>query len=159
MDDNAILVALQSLRCKCDAVDISTTLPLFAEAWVDFSCEISVMVVRSSAMGETQVYAAVTAIQTDSICCVVLAPARNVTNDIRQKAECIAPTAISSLGDGATGIFGVELFMLNGGNILLNEVAPRPHNAGHYTQNASSTNQFENHFRALCGLGDWETLP
>jgi phosphoribosylaminoimidazole carboxylase len=56
------------------------------------------------------------------------------------------------LGDGATGIFGVELFLLKNNTVLLNEVAPRPHNTGHYTQEACSTNQFENHLRAVCGL-------
>lgn len=147
-DDEAISSALASLGCK-NGWD---HLPLYAEAWVDFSCEVAVMVVRSSSTGETRAYPTVTAIQTDSICRVVLAPARNVPDDVRHKAESIASAAISSLGDGATGIFGVELFLLQNNTVVLNEVAPRPHNTGHYTQEACSTNQFENHLRAVCGL-------
>ena len=64
--------------------------------------------------------------------------------------------AVDSLGDGATGVFGVELFLVNtpggGVDVLLNEVAPRPHNTGHYTQDACAVSQFENHLRAVCGL-------
>jgi len=149
-DDDSILLALKSLGCNSDT---TTNLPLYAEAWMDFYCEIAVIVVRSSQTGETPAYPTVTAIQTDSICRVVLAPARNVSDEIRQQAERIASEAISSLGDGATGIFGVELFLLKNTNtIVLNEVAPRPHNTGHFTQDACSTSQFENHLRAICGL-------
>ncbi len=152
-DDEAIAAALASLGCSSSSSNGSTNLPLYAEAWMDFSCELAVMVVRSSATGETRAYPTVTAIQTDSICRVVLAPARNVSDEIRHKAESIASAAISSLGDGATGIFGVELFLLKNSNmVVLNEVAPRPHNTGHYTQEACSTSQFENHLRAVCGL-------
>lgn len=83
-------------------------------------------------------------------------PARNVPARIRHKCEEIAMRAVDSLGDGATGMFGVELFLVNkdGGDldVLLNEVAPRPHNTGHYTQDACATSQFENHLRAVCGL-------
>ena len=57
-----------------------------------------------------------------------------------------------SLGDGASGVFGVELFLLADGSILLNEVAPRPHNTGHYTQDACAVSQFENHLRGVAGL-------
>merc|ERR1719246_148077 len=63
---------------------------------------------------------------------------------------------MDSLGEGATGMFGVELFLVNtkggGMDVLLNEVAPRPHNTGHYTQDACAVSQFENHLRAVCGL-------
>ena len=69
----------------------------------------------------------------------------------------IAAEAIGSLGDGASGAFGVELFVTVNGDgddmdVLLNEVAPRPHNTGHYTQDACAVSQFENHLRAVCGL-------
>jgi phosphoribosylaminoimidazole carboxylase len=113
------------------------------------------MVVRSTT-GETRAYPATTAIQTDSICRVVLVPARNVPAAIRHKCENIAMKAVNALGDGATGMFGVELFLVQNGedemDVLLNEVAPRPHNTGHYTQDACGTSQFENHLRAVCGL-------
>jgi len=128
---------------------------LYAEGWIHFQSELAVIVVRSTS-GETIAYPAVTAIQQDSICRACIVPARNVSTAQRHKAEAIAAQAISSLGDGATGIFGVELFLDQHGHILLNEVAPRPHNTGHYTQDACVCSQFENHLRAVCGmpLGD-----
>jgi phosphoribosylaminoimidazole carboxylase len=147
-DDASIQQALSALGCN-EAQ--STAFDLYAEAWMDFTCELAVMVVRSTS-GETKAYPTVTAIQTDSICRVVLAPARDVPAAVRHKAESIASAAISSFGDGATGVFGVEMFLLKDNTMLLNEVAPRPHNTGHYTQDACATSQFENHLRAVCGL-------
>jgi phosphoribosylaminoimidazole carboxylase len=128
--------------------------PIYAEGWIDFHSEVAVMVVRS-ANGETSAYPAVTAIQTDSICKVVLVPARGVSLELRKKCEHIASKAIEALGKGASGVFGVELFIakIDGHlDVLLNEVAPRPHNTGHYTQDACAVSQFENHLRAVCGL-------
>lgn len=153
--DEAIQEALASL-------DVDTTngvpdddLDLYAEGWINFHSEVAVMVVRSTT-GETRAYPTVTAIQTDSICRVVLAPARNVPATIRHWSEEIASRAIDSFGDGATGMFGVELFLVKNASgsldVLLNEVAPRPHNTGHYTQDACAVSQFENHLRAVCGL-------
>ena len=127
-------------------------LDIYAEGWIDFDCEVAVMVVRSANGQETASYPAVNAIQQDSICRVVLAPARNVSADVRKECERIAIQAIDSLGEGASGMFGVEMFVTKDGKVLLNEVAPRPHNTGHYTQDACMTSQFENHLRGICGL-------
>jgi phosphoribosylaminoimidazole carboxylase len=132
---------------------------LYAEGWVDFHSEVGVMVARSTT-GEVRSYPATTAIQTESICRVVLVPARHVSEHVRRRCEEVATRAVSCLGDGATGVFGVELFLVNnsgrkdGGDldVLLNEVAPRPHNTGHYTQDACAVSQFENHLRAVCGM-------
>jgi len=134
-------------------------LGLYAEKWVYCTTEIAVMVVRSTS-GETRSYPAVTAIQTDSICRVVLVPARNISSKIEQECKRVASMAIDSLGNGATGMFGVELFLTEDEKVYLNEVAPRPHNTGHYTQDACSISQFENHLRAVCGLplGDTEMV-
>jgi phosphoribosylaminoimidazole carboxylase (NCAIR synthetase) len=104
------------------------------------------MVVRLTT-GEVRAYPAVTAIQMDSVCRVVIAPVRNVPEFVRRRCMDVAMHAIDCLGEGATGIFGVELFLLtkNGESsssstgeldVLLNEVAPCPHNTGHYTQDA-----------------------
>lgn len=131
----------------------SNELGLYAEGWVDFDCEIAVMVVRSSVgAAATRCYPAVNAIQQDSICRVVLAPARCISENTRAIAETLAVAAIDSLPAGASGVFGVELFVTKAGTVLLNEVAPRPHNTGHYTQDACVVSQFENHLRAVCGL-------
>ncbi|KAL7567640.1 hypothetical protein ACA910_000233 [Epithemia clementina (nom. ined.)] len=153
-----IETALQDLGVKDTS---ATNLDIYAEGWIDFDCEIAVMVVRSSRGGkETASYPAVNAIQHNSICRVVLAPARNVPAAVRAEAEQLAIRAVDSLGDGASGVFGVEMFVSKPKNtrekehqtVLLNEIAPRPHNTGHYTQDACAVSQFENHLRAICGL-------
>ena len=144
--EESIATALSQL-----GADGNDQLDLYAEGWIDFQCEVAVMVVRSTT-GETRAYPAVNAIQTDSICRIVLAPVRNMPESVRHNCEDIASRAIESLGDGATGVFGVELFITKDNSVLLNEVAPRPHNTGHYTQDACATSQFENHLRAICGL-------
>jgi phosphoribosylaminoimidazole carboxylase len=146
-DENSIQEALSKLACGGD-----TDLDLYAEGWIDFDCEVAVMVVRSSNGKDTEAYPAVNAIQQDSICRVVLAPARNISDTIRADCERVAMEAIDSLGAGASGMFGVELFVTKHGKVLLNEVAPRPHNTGHYTQDACAVSQFENHLRGICGL-------
>jgi len=150
----SITDALTSLGA---ATSNDSKLDLYAEGWCDFQSELAVMVVRSTT-GETRSYPAVNAVQTDSVCRVVLAPARNTSQDVRRRCEEMATEAVGSLGDGAAGVFGVELFLVGrkdaggGVDVLLNEVAPRPHNTGHYTQDACAVSQFENHLRAVCGL-------
>lgn len=147
-DAKDIQEALAKLGCE----DCDGELDLYAEGWIDFDCELAVMVVRSSNDHDTDSYPAVNAIQQNSICRVVLAPARHVPPEIRRECEKVARAAIDSLGKGASGMFGVELFVTKDWKVLLNEVAPRPHNTGHYTQDACSCSQFENHLRGVCGL-------
>lgn len=154
---NAILESateegIQEALEKLGADKSSTELDLYAEGWIDFECEVAVMVVRSCNGQDTDTYPPVNAIQQDSICRVVLIPVRNVSASIRQECELVAKRAVDSLGKGASGMFGVELFVTKQGKVLLNEIAPRPHNTGHYTQGACAVNQFENHLRGICGL-------
>eukprot|EP01018_Ginkgo_biloba_P017468 Gb_05836 [translate_table: standard] len=85
----------------------------------------------------------------DNICHMVEAPA-DVSPEIRKNAIDVAERAVSSL-KGA-GVFAVELFLTGDGQILLNEVAPRPHNSGHHTIEACYVSQFEQHLRAVLGL-------
>jgi len=148
--DEDIAKALEKLGCKDSSS--GNNLDLYAEGWINFESEVAVMVVRSSNETDTDSYPAVNAIQQDSICRVVLAPARHVSRDVRFECEKVAREAIESLGTGASGVFGVELFVTKEGNVLLNEVAPRPHNTGHYTQDACTVSQFENHLRGICSL-------
>ncbi|EFJ13883.1 hypothetical protein SELMODRAFT_121407 [Selaginella moellendorffii] len=125
---------------------------LYAERWAPFVKELAVMVARSRS-GELRCYPVVETSQKDNICHVVEAPAQ-VSNAVAQRALDIARKTIGSL-EGA-GIYGVELFLLADGQVLLNEVAPRPHNSGHYTIEACYVSQFEQHLRAVLGfpLGD-----
>lgn len=147
-DTSEIEAALKSLGVK----ETSGELDIYVEGWIDFDCEVGVMVVRSSNGQDTESYPAVNAIQQDSVCRVVLAPARNVSEDLRLQCKSLATKAIDSLGKGASGVFGVEMFITKSGQVLVNEIAPRPHNTGHYTQDACTVSQFENHLRGICGL-------
>lgn len=122
--------------------------PLFAEEFCDFKAEIAVMVCHSI-KGETIVYPVVETIQKDHICHIVKAPAQ-VSESTRQLAIQVATDAVSAV-EGA-GSMGVELFLTQDDHIVLNELAPRVHNSGHYTIEACYTSQFENHLRAILGL-------
>ncbi len=121
---------------------------LYAEGWILFTKELAVMIGRGLD-GSVVAYPVVETVQKDNICHIVTAPATISTKAMHQAQE-IARAAVSSL-DGA-GIFGVELFLQADDTVLLNEIAPRPHNSGHYTIEACSTSQFEQHIRAITGL-------
>jgi phosphoribosylaminoimidazole carboxylase len=125
---------------------------LYAEKWAPFVKELAVMVVRDRS-GKTVAYPVTETVHRDSILWVSESPA-DVADSLREEASAVARKAVGAL-DGA-GIFGVEMFLLEDGSLLLNEVAPRPHNSGHYTMDACTTSQFENHVRAVLGwpLGD-----
>ncbi|KAI8815925.1 uncharacterized protein EV422DRAFT_501842 [Fimicolochytrium jonesii] len=121
---------------------------LYIEKMVPFVKEVAVMVARNS-KGEVVSYTCVETIQKDNICHVVIAPAR-IDGLIGQRARRIAEKAVEGLS--GVGIFGVEMFLLADGRILLNEMAPRPHNSGHYATEACHTSQFEQHLRCILGM-------
>lgn len=121
---------------------------LLVEAWVPFERELAVMVARGRD-GECVVYPVVETIQRNHICHVVRAPAQ-VTPEVAAQAAAIALRAVEAIN--GIGVFGVELFETSAGEVLYNEIAPRPHNSGHYTIEGCVTSQFENHLRAVLGL-------
>ncbi|TDH70276.1 hypothetical protein CCR75_001615 [Bremia lactucae] len=121
---------------------------LYAEKWVPFVKELAVMVVKG-ANGDVRAYPVVETTQRDSICDTVLAPAQ-IPADVATRAATMAQMAVAELK--GRGIYGVELFLTATGDVLLNEIAPRPHNSGHYTIEACETDQFEQHLRAITGL-------
>lgn len=130
-------------------VDEKSRRKLYAEKWVPFEKEIAVMVVRGK-NGEVRSYPVVETIHRDSICHLVYAPLRVRDPKIIAAAKQTAERAIATF-EGA-GVFGVEMFLLADGAILINEIAPRPHNSGHYTIEACESSQYENHLRAVLGL-------
>ncbi|KAI7897764.1 phosphoribosylaminoimidazole carboxylase [Cokeromyces recurvatus] len=130
------------------ALETLSRTPLYAEKWAPFVKELAVMVVRR-ANGEVRSYPVVETIHKNSICHLVIAPAQ-IDGRIAKRAQTIAERAIQTF-PGA-GIFGVEMFVMADGHILLNEIAPRPHNSGHYTIEACETSQFENHMRAILDM-------
>jgi len=125
---------------------------IYVEAFYPFRHELSVLVVRGLD-GATVAYGPVRTIQEDHICRFVIAPAA-LEARVAARAVAVAVGAVEAVG--AIGVVGVELFLGADGEILVNELAPRPHNSGHYTLDACVTSQFENHWRAVLGwpLGD-----
>lgn len=121
---------------------------LYVERWAPFVAELAVMVARGKD-DEIVAHPVVETVQKDNVCHTVYAPAR-ASPKVLASASAIARKAISVLP--GRGIFGVELFQLKDGTVLLNEIAPRPHNSGHYTLEACVTDQFEQHLRAVLGL-------
>ncbi|CAL1708195.1 unnamed protein product [Somion occarium] len=123
--------------------------PLYAEKWVPFINEIAVMVVRDT-KGETTSYPAVETVHKENVCHLVFAPLRSRDPAVPHRAKQVAEAAVKTF-QGA-GIFGVEMFLMQDGSIYVNEIAPRPHNSGHYTIEGCETSQYENHLRAILSL-------
>lgn len=118
------------------------------EEFVLFERELAVIAARSSS-GEVVTYPVVETQQQDQVCRRVLVPA-DISLDVTKQVEAIAHTLLNSLQ--AVGVFGIELFLTSEGKILVNEIAPRTHNSGHYTIDACEVSQFEQQLRAVCGL-------
>jgi len=121
---------------------------LMLEKYVDFRMEVSVIAARNT-KGEIATYPLVENIHEENILRTTIAPAR-VNKEIIEKAEQVAKKTMSVL-KGA-GVFGIEMFVTNDDQILINEIAPRVHNSGHHTLQSSETSQFEQHLRAILGL-------
>lgn len=121
--------------------------PLYAERFVPFVKELAIMVARSTT-GEIKTYPVVETIQEKDILRYTLAPAE-ISDETIAKAKALARLVMEHL-QGA-GIFGVEMFLTPDGEILVNEIAPRVHNSGHYTIEACETSQFTQHFLAITG--------
>jgi 5-(carboxyamino)imidazole ribonucleotide synthase len=126
------------------------------EAWVPFEREISVIVARSED-GSTATYPVCENIHTNHILDLTLVPAR-ISEPVAAAAAALAVSVAKALN--LVGVLAVELFLLPDGRILINELAPRPHNSGHFSFDASITSQFEQQLRAVCGLplGSTESL-
>ena len=121
---------------------------LLLEKFIPFKMEVSVIASRNT-KGQIKTYPLVENIHEENILRETIAPAR-VTEDVTQKAEQIAEK-IMAVFNGA-GTFGIEMFVTQDNNILINEIAPRVHNSGHHTLQSSETSQFEQHLRAILGL-------
>ncbi len=121
--------------------------PLFAEQFCPFTKELAVIVTRS-VNGDAVTYPLVETVQHDHICHVVYVPAP-VAPELAARAAELARRAVETVA--GTGSFGVEMFLMPDGGIVINELAPRVHNSGHYTIEACACSQFENHVRAVLG--------
>jgi 5-(carboxyamino)imidazole ribonucleotide synthase len=124
-------------------------IPLLAEEFVPFRRELAALVARAPS-GQGAAYPVVQTVQVDGICREVIAPAPGLPEDVAVRAEALALRIAAELG--VTGLLAVELFELAGGQLLVNELAMRPHNSGHWTIEGARTSQFEQHLRAVLDL-------
>ncbi|MFM2132211.1 MAG: hypothetical protein RL646_1414 [Verrucomicrobiota bacterium] len=124
------------------------------EAWVPFQMEISVLVART-VDGRTAVYDPAENVHRNHILHLSLSPAR-VAEATAAEARALALSIAAKIG--LVGLLAVEMFVKDG-RIIVNELAPRPHNSGHQTFDANETSQFEQHVRAVCGLPLGGTRP
>lgn len=123
------------------------------EGWVDFAGECSAICSRND-KGQTAVFPVAENIHTDHILDLSVLPASfgdEVARNARETAIRIAEAI------GLEGLLAVEFFVTRDGGLLVNELAPRPHNSGHYTIDACTVSQFEQHIRAVCGLPPGDT--
>lgn len=118
------------------------------EEWLPFEREVSVLVVRG-VDGASRTYPVVENVHEGGILRQTTVPA-DVTASVSVQVATMAEEAVRAL-DGV-GVFCVELFLMSDGRVLINEVAPRPHNSGHYSLDACTVSQFEQQVRTLCGL-------
>ena len=121
---------------------------LMLEKFVPFKMEVSVIASRNT-KGEIKTYPLVENIHEKNILRETIAPSRT-SNEVSEKAEKIASNTMDVL-KGA-GVFGIEMFVTQDDEIVINEIAPRVHNSGHHTLQSSKTSQFEQHLRAILGL-------
>ncbi len=136
-------------RASFDSICVKLKgLALLVEEFVPFDRELAVIAARS-ANGEMAIYPIVETQQEQQVCRLVIAPA-DISLQVKAEAEAIARTLLNSLQ--AVGVFGIELFLTSDNQLLVNEIAPRTHNSGHFTIDACKTSQFEQHLRAVCQL-------
>lgn len=129
---------------------------LYVERYIPFKQELAVIAARST-RGDIAIYPVVETIQKKNICHMVVVPAR-VNEDVSFRATMLAQTVMSRLA--GAGVFGIEMFQDQDDQVLVNEIAPRVHNSGHFSIEACTTSQFEQHIRAITGLplGDTRML-
>jgi 5-(carboxyamino)imidazole ribonucleotide synthase len=130
------------------ALDVLGETELMAEKFIPFACEISVLAARGRD-GEVRTYPLSENEHQDNILRRSIVPAR-VGPAVARRARDVAEAVMREFA--GVGVFCVEMFVTTDGGVLVNEVAPRPHNSGHYTIEACVTSQFEQHIRAITGL-------
>lgn len=142
------------------AEQLAAGVPMMAEARVPWTRELSALVARSP-FGQGAVWPVVETVQRDGQCAVVVAPATGLPEDLRSAVQATALRLAEHLD--ATGVMAVELFEVTGADgrpgVLVNELAMRPHNSGHWTMDGAVTSQFEQHLRAVLDYPLGSTVP
>ncbi|MEW2549220.1 5-(carboxyamino)imidazole ribonucleotide synthase [Streptomyces sp. NPDC047002] len=138
------------VRTETEAAEpFKAGVPVLAEEKVDFARELAANVVRSP-HGQAVAYPVVESQQVNGVCDTVIAPAPGLSDELSGEAQELALRIAKELG--VVGHLAVELFETRDGRILVNELAMRPHNSGHWTQDGAITSQFANHVRAVLDL-------
>lgn len=146
-----IIKEIESLKQKLELNNIKhgeSQVLFLLEEYIPFERELAVIAARSF-RGEVVIYPIVETQQEEQVCRRVIAPA-DISPKVSVEIENIARTLLNSLQ--AVGIFGIELFLTADDKVLVNEIAPRTHNSGHFSIDACVTSQFEQHLRAVCGM-------
>jgi 5-(carboxyamino)imidazole ribonucleotide synthase len=132
-------------------------LPVLVEERVELRRELSALVARSP-FGQGAAWPVVQTVQRDGICVLVIAPAPDLSDESAAAAQQLALRLAAELG--VVGVLAVELFETTDGALLVNELAMRPHNSGHWTMDGARTSQFEQHLRAVLDypLGDTDAI-
>jgi 5-(carboxyamino)imidazole ribonucleotide synthase len=146
------------VKSEADVDDVWTTIggPSIVEEFVSFDCEVSVLLARNPG-GEVRFYPMAHNIHRQHVLRTTVAPA-NVSEDVASRGFDIGTRIANALD--LVGMLAIEMYLVGGEKLLVNELAPRPHNSGHYTFGACATSQFEQHVRAVLGLplGDTSLL-
>ncbi|WP_264185211.1 MULTISPECIES: 5-(carboxyamino)imidazole ribonucleotide synthase [Rhodococcus] len=138
------------------ADQLGRDVPLLAEEKVEWRRELSAMVARSP-FGQGASWPVVETVQRDGQCSVVIAPAPDLPADVSAAAEQLALRIAGELG--VVGVMAVELFETRTGELIVNELAMRPHNSGHWGMDGARTGQFEQHLRAVLDYPLGDTTP
>ncbi|MCW2664604.1 MAG: phosphoribosylaminoimidazole carboxylase ATPase subunit [Mycobacterium sp.] len=136
---------------------LAAGVPVLVEERVELRRELSALVARSP-FGQGAAWPVVETVQRDGICVQVIAPAPDLPDDVASAAQQLALRLAAELG--VVGVLAVELFEKTDGALLVNELAMRPHNSGHWTMDGARTSQFEQHLRAVLDypLGDTDAI-
>ena len=122
--------------------------PMLLQEFIPFERELAAIAARS-VTGDVAIYPIVETIQHDQVCHRVIAPAK-ISSHLQDQINRLAHTLLNGLD--VVGLFGIEFFLTASGEVLVNEIAPRTHNSGHFSLDACHTSQFEQHLRAVSGL-------
>lgn len=144
---NAVIHTREDIREAYESL-AQGRLPLMVEEYVPFLKEVSILVCRST-NGDVAVFPVAENVHVNSILDETTVPA-DITEACREEAMDVARKAVHAFN--AYGMLCIELFVTKDQHVLVNELAPRPHNSGHYTIEGCVTSQYENHIRAILGL-------
>jgi 5-(carboxyamino)imidazole ribonucleotide synthase len=156
-DGRGVWMPASATEAEAIATDqLAHGVQLLAEVKVDLKRELSAMVARSP-FGQAATWQVVETVQRNGQCAVVIAPAPDLSDELAARAEALALNLANRLG--VVGAMAVELFETHDGALLVNELAMRPHNSGHWGMDGARTGQFEQHLRAVLDYPLGDTSP